>query len=237
MVDETYIYTEEEVAVASQGVGYELYSAAAKRGRQQPVRSLEGSKSRNESEPSEQFTPGQQMQTVQKSAQGKEKKKCKVLVIGDSMLRRVVGMGEVEGWEVKCLPGIRIEHIKRQISGMEDQGFEVVMVNVGSNNMYGDVRDIRGKIWDMIVDVKQVFKEAKVIVNSIMLRCDVPNTKTVYINEEVDWMCKKMDCVYVDTNIGLVREDLGWDGVHPSWRGSCKFGEKIKGAIKGSMGN
>jgi hypothetical protein len=164
-----------------------------------------------------------------------------VLIMGDSLLRFVGDMCP-ENFHVDCLPGIRIEQLEKRINNLDDQRDEkVVLLHVGTNDIKHAKTDdhITGFAWDLCTEAANKFASAKIIVSGILRRRNFDSDRIDYINEGIEWVCRKKGLLFVDPNCWIRGEDLGRDGLHLNRRGSKKFAGLLCEVVKSvlSKGN
>jgi hypothetical protein len=159
-----------------------------------------------------------------------------VLIIGDSHLRHAAKPCSTEGAYVECCPGGKITDIKNIILSYVGVRLSVIYFHVGCNNLkrgyrggpgYNGGHGKRGALHcmaDLLYSAKTQFPNAKVFLNSILVRRDISYKALFDFNVQLELMCNNFNVCFVEANCCVGRSDLSRDGVHFSRRGVSRLG-------------
>ena len=161
----------------------------------------------------------------------------KVLFIGDSILRDledyVYHLDVNYEYNVLCLPGAKVNDLKHFVKKhFNDIVYEEetthIVVHVGTNNLKNGLweRD-RHDYVELINTLTELFRSANIIFSAILPRwdCDELYDKSLYFNIQLEQLCARLGCKYVDLSNDILELDNGFyrDGLHLSARGKAFF--------------
>src|SRR6218665_1118402 len=189
--------------------------------------------SKTKSKNTEDSEKGVQEEKEQK--QGKaatNKRKDRVLLVGDSLVRHVGRNLEQQclGLKTVCKPGGRIEQIVSEVEKRGDKE-EAVIVHVGTNNLRMDeTEEIMKKYEEMIQRLKKE-RLGEVVVMGILPRQDLSEaleSKRVEVNRRLKEMCGVSKVRYCDVKFNPWRGGfLGRDGLHLNARGADMVARQV----------
>lgn len=116
--------------------------------------------------------------------------------------------------------------IKKVLLNYVDVSLSVIYFHVGCNDLRKGYRGGPGyngghgkrkilhDMADLLYTARTRFPQAKVILNSVLVRRDIGYRALYDFNEQLEFMCNNFDVTYVETNCSLGRGDLARDGVH-----------------------
>src|SRR6218665_3550411 len=175
------------------------------------------------------------VQEKKEQKQGKaatNKRKDRVLLVGDSLVRHVGRNLEQQcvGLKTVCKPGGRIEQMVPEIEKRGDKE-EAVIVQVGTNNLRMDeMEEIMKKYDEMIQRLKEE-RLGEVVVMGILPRQDLSEaleSKRVEVNRGLKQMCGDGRVRYCEVEFNPWRGGyLGRDGLHLNARGADMVARQV----------
>src|SRR6218665_1613064 len=171
--------------------------------------------------------PEKGVQEKKEQKQGKaatNKRKDRVLLVGDSLVRHVGRNLEQQcvGLSTVCKPGGRIEQMVSEVEKRGDKE-EAVIVHVGTNNLRMNETEEIMKYEEMIQRLKEE-RLGEVVTLGILLRHDLSEAlerKRVEVNRRRKRMCSDGRVMYCEVEFNPWRgRYLGRDGLHLNARGA-----------------
>ncbi|KAG8285117.1 hypothetical protein J6590_087296 [Homalodisca vitripennis] len=134
-----------------------------------------------------------------------------VLLLGDSLLRHTSRNCMNRGAYVECCPG-GTNNLKRGYRG-----------GPGYNGGHGK-RGALHAMADLLFTASTRFPQAKVVLNSVLIRRDLTYKALFDFNEQLELMCLNFNVKFVQANCCVGRRDLARDGIHLNRRGVSRLG-------------
>lgn len=165
----------------------------------------------------------------------------KVLFVGDSILRDLdeylnhLDVNYV--YDVLCFPGAKVKNLRHFLKEhfrdiIYEEETTHIVVHVGTNNL-------RSGLWEreapdyitLITTLRELFRRAKIIFSAILPRWDSDELydKSLYFNNQLEQLCAKLGCGYIDISNDVLELDNGFchDGLHLSALGKAFFSYSI----------
>jgi PHD-finger len=160
------------------------------------------------------------------------KKKMRMMMFGDSMLRGTEEYCEKRGVGIEVFGGITVRSLG-MVVGARELEYEVVGLMAGTN----DIRRIKGGRYrsEMEGNIREVLKEVKgntdmgvkIVVMGVVNRRDIKRWVVEECNRGIEEACRKERCEYVEVGEWIDIEDVGKDGLHLNREGQHKLAELV----------
>src|SRR6218665_179025 len=174
------------------------------------------------------------VQEKKEQKQGKaatNKRKDRVLLVGDSLVRHVGRNLEQQcvGLKTVCKPGGRTEQMVLEVEKRGDKE-EAVIVHVGTNNLRMETEEVMKKYEERIQRLKEE-RVGEVVVMGILPRQDLSEaleSKRVEVNRGLKQMCGDGRVRYCEVEFNPWRGGyLGSDGLHLNARGADMVARQV----------
>lgn len=171
------------------------------------------------------------------------------LLIGDSLLRYSSLKCKMEGAIVDINPGAKIDHIRDKLGKYASVQPKVVYLLVGTNNLVNSYNGGQGydggwgkravlhSMAELLSTAKKTFPDSRILLNSILVRCDIRKHALLSFNEQLYLMCNNFNVEFVDVSNVIKIHQLARDGRHLSRSGNTLLGEVIHQSIVKAMGD
>ncbi|KAG8278821.1 hypothetical protein J6590_011221 [Homalodisca vitripennis] len=93
----------------------------------------------------------------------------------------------------------------------------------GYNGGHGK-REALHAMADLLFTARTRFPQAKVVLNSVLIRLDLTYKSLFDFNEQLELMCLNFNVEFVEANCCVGRRDLARDGIHLNRRGVSRLG-------------
>ncbi|KAG8319444.1 hypothetical protein J6590_091809, partial [Homalodisca vitripennis] len=143
-----------------------------------------------------------------------------VLLLGDSFLRHTSRNCMNRGAYVECCPGGRILDTKKRLLTYLDRGYRG---GPGYNGGHGK-REALHAMADLLFTARTRFPQAKVVLNSVLIRRNITYKALFDFNEQLELMCLNFNVEFVEANCCVGRRDLARDGIHLNRRDVSRLG-------------
>ena len=149
----------------------------------------------------------------------------KCLVLGDCIVRNVGA--ENSNMRVECFPGIRADHLQREIKNRDLGNSDAVVIHVGTNDVRRsrNVDCIMGEVYDLVNTEKAKFPGSRLVLSGVLRRKGVNWRRVGAANDRLEWVAKNLRATFVDPNSWVAEWDFSIDGLHLNRRGARQLGQ------------
>ena len=166
-----------------------------------------------------------------------ERQKTRLTIVGSSMVRGLGQMVSSDDIDSCCFtnPGAKTDHIKGKIGQLTRPTDDVILLQIGSNNIPDDpVLTLIDKLDDVIDEVRQMRPLSQVIVAPIPLRIDslsYLNNEIKRVNEFIRDKCSKDENLHFLYQ-GFTYNEYSRDGLHLNRNGKALYAQNVRRLVR-----
>ena len=135
------------------------------------------------------------------------------LIFGDSIIKHVK---VTNADEINVYRGINSAQLCSKMENSTNKEASLIVLHVGTNDImrWKNEDETMGEVYNAIRCAKKNFPRARVIVNGIVYRRDVPLRFINSVNKNIRWACNALNAIYCDLSRYLDDSCLCKDGLH-----------------------
>ncbi|XP_063960613.1 proteoglycan 4-like [Lytechinus pictus] len=170
----------------------------------------------------------------------------KVLFVGDSIIRNLEDylyhLNLDYDYNVLCFPGAKVSDLRHLVKEhfydiLYEENTTHIVVHVGTNNLKKGIWEKDQRDFTKLVNtLTELFRRAHIIFSGILPRwdCEELYEKSLHYNTQIEQLCTKLHCGYVDLSDTILELDDGFgdngfvnDGLHLSALGKAFFSHSL----------